>query len=111
MSKTIKLTLRQIKLPLPVYQFVKNYCEQFELHFKKFYFNMIEWFIQYYEQTQDIVIQASHKHGKILSMWIDNEQLESVQLIAQQANVSDARVLYTAMVLYVEYLKRKMLLR
>lgn len=92
--------LRQVKIPLSLYKKIKHYCVINDLKLKQFYKDMLAWFIKH----DNIKYQASFRNGRILSMWLPKEQFAAIVEKAAKANVSEARVVFTALILYCERL-------
>ncbi len=91
-------SLRQIRVPQALYQAVKHYCITADITLNTFYKEMFGWYL-----AQDNAIYfASYKKGRIMSIWIEEKQLAELSALAQVANVSDARVVFTAIVLYCQ---------
>lgn len=103
--KTDSYRLRQIKVPQELYNFVKQYCRHRKITMMEFYFKMLAWFIERYGDDVTLIYHASYKSGHALSLWIKENQLNIIEKIAIRANISDARVVYTAMVMYAEQVK------
>lgn len=95
-------SLRQIKISENLYSRLKHYCVVKKITLTNFYKNMLDWFIQQRQSETNFVFLASVNHGKRLSLWIRNDQLHHVKQVADQAQVSDARVIYTYFLTYVD---------
>jgi hypothetical protein len=100
-----KLGLRQIKIPNQLYSLIKQDCRHCKKTMMQFYAEMLDWFIQHCADDLTIVYHASYKHGRTLSLWLDQDQLTVIRRVALRVRVSDARVIYTAMILYSRKVK------
>lgn len=100
--------LRQIKIPINLYHDLKNYCHANKISMKLFYKNMLDWYIQHYKYNENSLYQASLNKGKTLSLWIEKKQIETVHNYAAKNKISDARVIYTALMLYIQHLCESM---
>lgn len=93
--------LRQIRVPLALYQAVKHHCIKAGITLNIFYKEVFAWYLQ----QENTIYFASYKKGRIMSIWIDDNQLKDLRVLAQAANVSDARVVFTALILYCQNYK------
>ncbi|MES2217084.1 MAG: hypothetical protein V4501_01600 [Pseudomonadota bacterium] len=96
--------MRQIKIPNETYLVIKHYCKNNRISLIYFYETMLDWFLNEHRQQNTLVYQASTKHRRTLSLWIRRRQIDLINKMATNAKVSDARVIYTAMMLYLENL-------
>lgn len=94
-------SLRQIVIAESIYLKIKQYCINKKITLTTFYYEMLQWFLKNYGHDTNLVFQASLNRGKKLSLWIQSRQLLDIKRIASNANVSDARVIYSALMLYV----------
>ncbi len=100
-------SLRQIKISVSLYQNIKLYCQTHHISMKFFYKKMLAWYINQYQNDPNVIYQASLKEGKALSLWIEQSQLYVIQTLSHKNKISDARVIYTALMLYIEYLNKQ----
>lgn len=94
--------MRQIKIPRETYLKIKSYCFDRKISLVCFYEIMLDWFLNKYQHNNSLIYHASTKQGCVLSLWINPVQISQISQMARKANVSDARVIYTAMMLYQE---------
>ncbi len=95
-------SMRQIKIPNETYLEIKYHCKAKKVSLVYFYEAMLDWFLQEHKNQDSLVYQASTKHQRTLSLWIKRQQIEKVNEMATRGKVSDARVIYTAMLLYLK---------
>lgn len=95
--------LRQIRIPIGLYNSIKQYCRHSRKVLREFYKEMLAWFIDSHGKNSALLYQASHKNGRILSLWLERWQVDTIHKMAIDAGVSDARVIYTAMMLYIQH--------
>ena len=94
--------MRQIKIPNETYLKIKYYCQHNQISLASFYEIMLDWFLDEYALKNNVMFQASRKHHHTLSLWIKGRQIAEISKLASEAKVADARVIYTAMMLYLE---------
>ncbi len=92
--------LRQIRISNKLYNRIKQHCKTNKKTMTQLYHEVLAWFIENVAQTPTLVYHASYKRGQVLSLWLEETQLKAISQLALQAKVSDARVIYTAIILY-----------
>lgn len=97
-------SLRQIVIAETIYLKIKQHCANRQITLTMFYDEMLESFIKHYDNVKTLTFHASQNKGKKLSLWIHERQIAKIKKMAANANVSDARVIYTALVFYVDRL-------
>lgn len=100
-------SLRQIVIADSIYLKIRQYCTNNQITLTTFYYEMLEWFVKNYSRSENLVYQASQNQGKKLSLWINNRQLSIIKKLSLEAKVSDARVIYTALMLYANHIFEK----
>lgn len=95
-------SVRQIRIPPELYREIKLYCHRNLFDMKTFYQDMLIWFRKYHERESITTYYACYKGGKILSIWFNQHDIDYIKYLAKSANVSDARIVYTALILYTE---------
>jgi hypothetical protein len=93
--------LRQITLRDEDYRSVRYSCIQNDQTLTEFYRHMLDWFFEEYLNDPSLTLQASVKQGKRLSLWIEERQIRLIKTLSDRFKASDARVIYTALVLYL----------
>src|SRR3989338_6940910 len=98
--KTKNYVLRQIRISNKLYKGIKQYCKTNKKTMTQLYNEVLTWFINSVAQTTTQVYHASYKQGQMLSLWLEESQIKIISQLALQAKVSEARVIYTAVILY-----------
>lgn len=93
--------LRQIRVTTKFYWQLKEYCRQHRKKMFNLYADALTWFLTKYAVNPFLYYYASCKNGRCLSLWIHKEQIQKIQQIARSARVSDARVIATALMVYL----------
>ena len=94
--------LRQIRIPKEFYLKIKNHCRMQHKKMFVFYEEVITWFLAQYAASPPAYYYASFKNGHCLSLWLKEDKIQKLQQMAKIAQVSDARVIATALILYLE---------
>ena len=96
-----KYLFRQIRIEHNLYLAIKIFCVQYEIALFNFYETALSWF---FRETNDkkINYRATYRKGKLLTVRINQFLAVKVKKLAFEANVSDACVIYTALVSYIE---------
>lgn len=96
-------TLQQVGMPPEVQQGLKMLVE-LDKHdtLNDLYDTAVLWFINRRAKRRFQYYIASNKRSKYVSLWIDSKVLDKVRLVADRDGVSMNRVVYTALVLYLE---------
>ena len=98
-----KRTVQQVQIPPEVHQGVKLLAGQkADATMNEVYDQAVGWFLKSRAKKSFNYYLASTKRGKYTSMWIDTALLDRVRVIAARDAVSISRVIYTALVLYLE---------
>lgn len=92
---------RQIRIENHLYLTIKMFCVQHETSLCEFYEAAIRWFIRESSQSK-VNFRPTYRKGKLLTVRINQLLATNIQKIASEANVSDACVIYTALISYVE---------
>lgn len=95
-------SLRQIRVTKEFYFKLKQYCHTHQKKMFYLYDEALTWFLEKYTSNSLSHYHASVKNGRCLSLWIHKAQIAKIQRIAAMAEVSDARVIATALILYLE---------
>lgn len=98
-----KRAVQQVALPPEVEEGIKWLVES-EIHdtMAEVYDASIEWFRKSRAKKKFNYYIASNKRGKYKTLWIDSALLSRARILAARDSVSIARVVYTAIVLYLE---------
>jgi cytoplasmic iron level regulating protein YaaA (DUF328/UPF0246 family) len=104
MKNNLSICLRQIKVQPVLHYKLKQYCKIKKQTLTAFYKEMIAWFIEQCSDDSELIYRASYKGGKNLSLWLEEGQAIAISQFARNASVSDARVIFTALVLYTQKL-------
>lgn len=98
-----KRTVQQIQIPPEVHQGVKLLANQgADSTMNEVYDQAVEWFLASRAKKSFNYYLASTKRGKYTSMWIDTGLIDRVRVVAARDAVSISRVIFTALVLYLE---------
>lgn len=98
-----KRTVQQLQLPPEVHQGIKLLASKAaDGTMNEVYDQAVEWFLASRAKKSFNYYLASTKRGKYTSLWIDTNLLGRIRVIAARDAVSIARVIYTALVLYLE---------
>lgn len=102
-ANTSKRTVQQIQLPPEIHEGVKVLAHEGEhTTMNDVYDAAVEWFFASRAKKSFHYYLASNKRGKYTSLWIDTKLLNRARIIAKRDAVSINRVIYTALVLYLE---------
>ena len=102
-AKGSRRTVQQIQLPPEVHEGVKVLARQGDnTTMNDVYDAAVEWFFASRAKKSFHYYLASTKRGKYTSLWIDTKILDRTRIIAKRDAVSISRVIYTALVLYLE---------
>jgi len=97
-------SLRQIKINYELYVRVKQYCIIKQFTLTDLYDHILEWYFSEHLISENLAIfHASHKGGKRLSLWIKQKHLHKIITLSKTYDISNARVIYTALILYVTH--------
>lgn len=97
-----KRTVQQVQLPPEIHEGVKVLARQDDATMNDVYDAAVGWFLKSRAKKSFHYYLASTKRGKYTSLWIDTRILDKVRIIAKRDAVSINRVIYTALVLYLE---------
>jgi hypothetical protein len=92
---------RQIRIENNLYLKIKMFCVQNEIALFQFYENSLRWFLRLINQEK-INYRATYRKGKLLTVRVNGYLAELVKKLAMEANVSEACVIYTAIITYIE---------
>jgi hypothetical protein len=98
--EVIGYRLRQVRVSEKVYQQLKAFCKDRHLKMIEFYDQCLNWFLM--NCHKPIFYHASCKNGHQLSLWLRETHIEQIKTLAKCANVSEARVVFTALMSYLE---------
>lgn len=90
--------LRQIRISKLRYVQLKQYCAHKNITLGTFYSDMIDWYFDANKKNSEFL--ASYKNGQKLSLWLPIEKIKKINMLANIYFVSDARVIFTALMLY-----------
>lgn len=93
-------TLRQIQITKSLYLKLKRHCINEETTLTQFYEDMLTWFIKARAKNKESNCLASHRDGKKLSLWLQPAHAKKVAIFAKKDNVSEARIIHTALIYY-----------
>jgi len=93
-------SLRQIRVAEEFYVKLKRYCHSHCTKMFSLYDEVLNWFLEQYANNPLIYYHASFKNGRCLSLWVHKSKIEKIQQMAKTAQVSDARIIATALMLY-----------
>lgn len=98
-----KRTVQQVQIPPEVHQGVKLLANQgADATMNEVYDQAVDWFLKSRAKKSFNYYLASTKRGKYTSMWIDTGLIDRVRVVAARDAVSISRVIFTALVLYLE---------
>jgi hypothetical protein len=100
MTSTYKY--RQIRIDKELYLLIKRHCVITEKKITTFFSDVIEWFFGQGRHKSTIIYRASRQNGHPMTIRLPNYTTHLVSILATQENVSDARVIFTALTLYME---------
>lgn len=100
-----KYCFRQIRIDKNIYLNIKSYCVINEKKLFNFYQEVLDWFFENTNNNSAPIYQASHKKGQLLSMRLTEDTAKKINKFANEANVSNARIIHTAISRYIEHLK------
>lgn len=96
-------TVQQIPMPPEVDQAIKTLVANGTHEtMAELYDHAITWFWKSRAKKTFNFYLASNKRGKYKTLWIDSKILDRVRVIAARDDTSISRVIYTAIVLYLE---------
>lgn len=102
-AKGSKRTVQQVQLPPEIHESVKVLARQDDATtMNDVYDASVEWFLKSRAKKSFHYYLASTKRGNYTSLWIDSKILDRVRIVAKRDAVSINRVIYTALVLYLE---------
>ncbi len=102
-AKGSKRTVQQVQLPPEIHESVKVLARQADdTTMNDVYDASVVWFLKSRAKKSFHYYLASTKRGKYTSLWIDSKILDRVRIVAKRDAVSINRVIYTALVLYLE---------
>lgn len=97
---------RQIRIDNKLYLQIKTYCVQNDIALFQFYEAAIRRFLLQIKQEKMNYL-ATYRKGKLLTIRINEFLARFVKQCAIQANVSEARVIYTALITYIDSISLK----
>ncbi len=100
-------TVQQIQLPPEVHEGIKLLARQDDCTMNEVYDAAVKWFLASRAKKAFYYYLASPRRGKYTSLWLNTKLLDRVRVIAARDAVSYSRVIYTALVLFLE--KKKVL--
>ena len=101
-AKSSKRTVQQVQLPPEIHEGVKVLARQEDATMNDVYDAAVAWFLKSRAKKSFHYYLASTKRGKYTSLWIDTKLLDKVRIVAKRDAVAINRVIYTALVLYLE---------
>ena len=102
-GKGDKRTIQQVQLPPEIHECVKVLARQDDdINMNDVYDASVEWFLKSRAKKMFHYYLATTKRGKYTSLWIDTNILNRVRIVAKRDAVSINRVIYTALILYLE---------
>ncbi len=102
MIKTGKVA-KQIRIPKELYLKLKTCCAAQGKTLQYFYDDMLFWFFHNIAaKNTELKYLASHRNGYKHNVYFSSERLPTVQALSHSANVSEARVIYTALIYYLD---------
>ena len=101
-SRSICYELRQIRISHESYHAIKKSAAACMCTMTEWYDHILTVFIKSHQNMPIKQYFSSVKNGKPLSLWIKKEKLEIIKEMASKAQVSDARVIFTAIMLFLE---------
>ena len=107
MAKTSRRTVQQVQLPPEVHEGIKLLARQGDCTMNEVYDAAVKWFLASRAKKSFNYYLASTKRGKYTSLWLDTKLLDRVRVVSARDAVSYSRVIYTALVLFLE--KKKVL--
>lgn len=105
MLDTSGFIVRQIKISHEQYKSIKVYCVTGNFTMKIFYRNMLDHFIHEINQGKIFDYLAGKKNGYRLSIYVEDFLAVKINKLAELHNVTEARIIYTAFVNYINYIK------
>ncbi len=107
MAKPGQRTVQQVQLPPEVHEGIKLLARQANCTMNEIYDTAVKWFLASRARKSFNYYLASTKRGKYTSLWLDTSLLDRVRVVSARDAVSHSRVIYTALVLFLE--KKKVL--
>lgn len=102
MATSDQRTLQQVAMPPEVHEGVKSLAEDAECTMNEVYDEAVAWFLKDRAKRSFRYYIASTRRGKYTSMWLNGRLLDKARVVAKRDAVSINRVVYTALVLYLE---------
>lgn len=99
-----KRTVQQIQMPPEVHAGVRLLAGRSEGGtMNEVYDQAVTWFLATRAKKSFNYYLASTKRGKYTSLWLDTGLLDRVRVFAARDSVSNSRLIYTALILYLEH--------
>jgi hypothetical protein len=93
---------RQIRIDKMLFLRIKGYCVQHEKKISTFLEGVLEWFLRRASSGHTIIYQASRKGDHLMTIRISLKLAETIRTLAAKERISDARVIFTALTLYLK---------
>ena len=93
--------LRQIRIAQEDYNAIKNFCAIRQCSMAEWYDHILALFIKTYQHNPPQQYFSSIKNGKNVSIWIKKEKIKIINGMAVSAAVSDARIIFTAVMWFL----------
>ncbi len=106
MAEDNKRSVQQIQVPPEVHEGVRLLAgRKASGTMNEVYDQAVTWFLATRAKKSFDYYLASTKRGKYTSLWFDTGLLDRVRVFAARDSVSNSRLVYTALVLYLEHKK------
>jgi hypothetical protein len=100
MIKTYRF--RQIRIDRRLYLRIKHYCISHDKKISEFFEEILSWYVNQLRPIHPITYQACRQEDYLMTIRISNRLAETVDEIAKQEKISAARIVSTALTLYLK---------
>jgi hypothetical protein len=98
----IEYRFRQIRIEKALYIRIKGYCVSHDKKISTFFEEVLQWFFQYKKNGGNIIYHASKQEDYLMTIRISVQLTNIINSLAVSEKLSDARVIFTALSLYLE---------
>jgi hypothetical protein len=98
----IEYRFRQIRIDKALYIRIKGYCVAHDKKISAFFEEVLQWFFQYKKNSDNIIYHASKQEDHLMTIRISVQLVNIINSLAVIEKLSDARVIFTALSLYLE---------
>lgn len=100
MTKTYRF--RQIRIDRRLYLRIKHYCVSHDKKISEFFEGILHWYVNQLKPIHPITYQACRQEDYIMTIRISNMLAETIDQIARHEKISAARIVSTALTLYLK---------